>query len=150
MEAKSWIRQIQKTFKISGCSEGQKVPFSTYMFEGEASFWWEIVELLLSVNGEETILWDTFVVAFYKKYFLESVRHQKEAEFIDLEQGSMTVASYWAKFTELACFAPYMITNKPARVSKVQRGLKQGICIRLAYFLLIQYFDIINRALVIE
>lgn len=56
IEAETWIRQIQKTFKVSGYSEEQKVPFSTYMFEGEATFLWEMVERLLSANGEESIL----------------------------------------------------------------------------------------------
>lgn len=105
MEAESQIQQIQKTFKVSGYSEGHKVPFTMYIFEDKVSFQWEIVERLLIANREETILWNAFAEAFYKKYISETVRYQKEAKFIFLEQGSMFVAAYEASL---------MITNEPA------------------------------------
>jgi len=35
---------------------------------------------------------------FLEKYFPEDVRNKKEMEFLELRQGSMTVAEYAAKF----------------------------------------------------
>lgn len=120
------------------------------MFKGEATFWWEIVEWLLPANGEEPILWDAFVEAFYDKYFPESVRDQKEGEFLALDQGSMFVAAYKTKFIELARFAPHIVINEPTRARKFLWGLKLGICTWLVSFLLKQYFDVVNQALVVE
>ena len=36
------------------------------------------------------------------KYFLETARHAKAQEFLELKQGAMTVMDYVAIFTELA------------------------------------------------
>lgn len=94
------------------------------------------MEQLLLVNGEEPILWEAFQEAFYEKYFPESVRHQKKAEFFSLTQGSIFVAVYKAKFTELAHFAPHIIIDEPTLARKFLRGLRPRIRTRLIPFLL--------------
>lgn len=126
---------LKKTFKLSGCSEEQKVPFATFMLEGEATFWWERVERLLLVGGEEPVLWKVFLEVFYEKNFPVSVRHQKEAEFLELIHGNMFVAAYKAKFIELARFTPH-IADEPTRARNFLRGLSLEIRTRLMPFLL--------------
>lgn len=79
-----------------------------------------------------------------------TVWHQKEAEFLDLVQGNLSVTAYEAKFTELVRFSLDVIANESARARKFQRGLKFGIRSKLAPFLLSQYSDMVYRALVIE
>ena len=44
-------------------------------------------------------------------------------EFIELVQGSKTVAQYEAEFTALAKYAPDLISIKEKKASKFQRGL---------------------------
>lgn len=39
--------------------------------------------------------------AFHEKYFLRSVREHRETTFLALEQGSIIVAQYEARFTQL-------------------------------------------------
>ena len=77
------------------------------MLDKEADYWWCVTKRLLEDQG--AIVWRQFKEAFYKKYFLDSVRRQKVGEFSCLEQGGMTVAQYEAKFTELSYFAPQLI-----------------------------------------
>lgn len=120
------------------------------MIEDEATFWSEMVERLLSANGEEMILWGTFVEAFYEKYFYELVRDQKEVEFLALTQGSLYVAAYEARFTELSRFVPHITTDELIRAHKFLRDLRLGIRTWLVPFLLMQYADVVNRALVVE
>lgn len=79
MEAEAWIKQIHKIFKALKCSEKQKVPFATFMFKGEANYWWEMIERILENNEDKFIFWETFLEVFYEKYFSMSIRHQKEA-----------------------------------------------------------------------
>lgn len=125
------------------------MPFAMYMLEDETFFWWELVENLLLSNGEEPILWGAFWETFYDKYFPEPVHH-KEAEFLELTQGSMSVAAYETKFTELAHFAPHIIIDEPTRARKLLCGLRPWIRTRLTPFLLTQYSDVVNRVLVVE
>lgn len=42
----------------------------------------------------EPVTWKQFKERFYKKYFSTNLRHQKEKEFLGLEQGSISVEEY--------------------------------------------------------
>lgn len=83
-----------------------------------------MVERLLLANDEKLVLWEALSEAFYEKYFSESVRHQKETEFLEFTQESMSLAAYEAKFTELACFAPHIVIDETTRAHKFLRGLR--------------------------
>lgn len=79
-----------------------------------------------------------------------TVRHQKEIEFLSHIQENESVASYEAKFTELAYFAPHIVADEPTRTRKFLHGLRSGISSKLVPLLLTQYSDIVKRALVVE
>jgi len=44
IQAEGWIRQIEKILCVMECTESQKVTFATFMLQGEAKHWWEIVK----------------------------------------------------------------------------------------------------------
>ena len=86
------------------------------MLDKEADHWWLITKRLLEDQG--LIIWRQFREAFYKKYFLDSVRRQKVGEFVRLELRDLTVAQYEAKFTELSRFAPQLIDTEEEKALK--------------------------------
>nr|KYP69915.1 hypothetical protein KK1_009122 [Cajanus cajan] len=45
--------------------------------------------------------WECFKRVFLEKYFPESVRHAKVAEFMRLHQGGMSVSDYAMRFKHL-------------------------------------------------
>ncbi|XP_025640655.1 uncharacterized protein [Arachis hypogaea] len=57
--------------------------------------------------SDDPISWDAFQVKFYKKYFLNLVRTEKELELLQMKQGAMSVFEYTNKFEEL-CRFPYL------------------------------------------
>ena len=57
------------------------------------------------------------------KYFLDTARHAKAQEFLELRQGTMTVMEYVARFTELARFSDDYV----AKVRRFENGLKLPI-----------------------
>ena len=68
-----------------------------YMLEGEAELWWRSTKRLLEAR-ELHITWETFMEAFYDKYFPKNVKNQKEAEFLTLRQGDLSAAQFEAKY----------------------------------------------------
>lgn len=138
IEAEAWVKQIHKIFGVINCSEAQKVPFATFMLEGEADYWWDMTKRILkNDNGSgEFITWEMFLEAFYGKYFLVTVRFRNEAEFHRLIQGNEIVANYEAKFTELSRFFPHAVVDEPTRARKFLDGLKLSIKSKLAPFML--------------
>ncbi|XP_020208440.1 uncharacterized protein LOC109793389 [Cajanus cajan] len=73
------------------------------MLIGEAEHWWRGTHYMLTARGV-VVDWDCFRRMFLEKYFPESVRHAKEAKFMRLHQGRMTVSEYAMKFKHLARF----------------------------------------------
>lgn len=52
--------------------------------------------------GSSPLTWPQFFSMFLEKYMLRSLRDRLRERFSRLEQGSMTVAEYEARFHELA------------------------------------------------
>ena len=109
--AEEWLWEIEKIFRVIECQDHQRVLFATHMLTGEAGHWWENTRPRLEgvgeVGGGVAIPWDTFRQAFLEKYFPEDVKNRKEMEFLELKQGSMTVAEYAARFENLVRYSPH-------------------------------------------
>ena len=59
---------------------------------------------------------------FYDQYFTERFRDKQATNFNRLVQGSMGVAQYEAKFTELSRFAPHLVSTKALRLRSFAMG----------------------------
>ncbi|XP_028065874.1 uncharacterized protein LOC114268839 [Camellia sinensis] len=84
----------------------------------EARRWWMLIR---DMNRDLT--WDRFKGMFYEKYFPQCMRDRKVSEFEQLKQGTMSVAEYEAKFTELARYAPHMVDTDYKKARKFEGGL---------------------------
>ena len=106
--AKIQFMHIEKIFEAMACTDEQKVTYTTYMLIGESEHWWKGTKALLQAQ-EIPLNWEHFKAIFLEKYFLVSVKNQKETEFLQLKQGNMTIRQYVSKFKELAKFSSYMV-----------------------------------------
>jgi hypothetical protein len=114
--AQTWLKEIERVFRVMECTEDQKVRFGTHMLAEEADDWW--VSLLPDLEQDgDVVTWAIFKREFLNRYFLEDVRGKKEIEFLELKQGDMSVTEYAAKFVELAKLYPHY-TAENAEFSK--------------------------------
>ena len=123
--AQKWLKAIEKIFRTMGCSDAQKVRFGTHMLEGEAEVWWDNSRQRLETAGTG-ITWAVFRAEFLEKYFPEDIRSAKEIEFLELKQGSMTVAEYAVRFEELVQYCAHYNTEEAmtSRCLKFENGLR--------------------------
>ena len=84
------------------------------------------------------------------KYFLNTMRHAKAQEFLDLKQGTMTVMEYVARFTELARFVDDYVATDMANVRRFEDGLNLSIWSRIVGLLLQDMDSMVGIALTIE
>ncbi|KAA0037369.1 pol protein [Cucumis melo var. makuwa] len=111
------------------CPEDQKVQCAVFFLEDRGTAWWETAERMLGGNVSK-ITWEQFKENFYAKFFSANVKHAKLQEFLNLEQGDMTVEQYDVEFDMLSRFAPDVVRDEAARTEKFVRGLRldlQGI-----------------------
>ena len=148
LEAEAWVGKMEKIFEVLGSDNAQKVLFAAFMLEGDADQWWKTARTVLGA-GNQQVTWEKFVTVFYEKYFPESVRDQKEIEFLELEQIN-SVTEYEVKFTSLSRFAPHLIADEKKKARKFLRGLKPHIKDRISLLGLETYHEMVDRALKAE
>ncbi|XP_020206347.1 uncharacterized protein LOC109791461, partial [Cajanus cajan] len=72
-------------------STERRLAYAVYMLVGEAEHWWRGTHHMLTARGV-VVDWECFRRVFLEKYFPESVRHAKKAEFMRLHQGGLKFA----------------------------------------------------------
>ncbi|KAL0560351.1 hypothetical protein IC582_000752 [Cucumis melo] len=121
-----WLSSLETIFRYMKCPEDQKVQCAVFMLTDRGTAWWETTERMLGGDVSQ-ITWQQFKESFYAKFFSASLRDAKRQEFLNLEQGDMTVEQYDAEFDMLTHFAPEMIATEAARADKFVRGLRLDI-----------------------
>ena len=101
-----------------------RIRLVAFQLEGEAQVWWNWAKTFRDL---EAMTWAELQELFMGKYFLDTTRHAKAEEFLELKQGTMTVLEYVARFTERAFFADDYVATNMAKVRRFENGLKLSI-----------------------
>ena len=90
--------------------------------------------------------WGAFKEVFLEKYFPKDVRNKKEMEFLELKQGSMTVAEYSAKFEELVRYFPHYQgrEGESSKCVKFLNGLRPEVKQAINYQGVRQFPQLVN------
>ena len=115
---------MTKVFDGLGVAKDFKFGLATYLFDGEADHWWELVKRRRDINA---LTWGEFDQIFQDKYFSESVRDRMKADFLALRQGNTIVVEYERRFTELSHYSMEFIYTEANRAKRFEQGLRPAI-----------------------
>ncbi|XP_050897974.1 uncharacterized protein LOC127104872 [Lathyrus oleraceus] len=89
---------------------------------------------------------------FLGKYFPADVRNKKEIEFLELKQGTMSVAAYAAKFEELSRFCPHYnaVEAEHSKCLKFENGLRPEIKQFIGYQQIQWFSELVNKCRIYE
>ena len=87
------------------------------MLTDNAEIRWRSAERMIDTR-DGLATWDQFKERFYEKYFSANTRFNKQAEFLNLKQGAMTVEEYEEEFDKLSHFTPEMVAMQKTRVQR--------------------------------
>ncbi|XP_028123288.1 uncharacterized protein LOC114320320 [Camellia sinensis] len=145
MKAEAWVPKTEKLFEVFPCVEAHKVLLATFTLQEESRRWWMLIR-----DTNNAMTWAQFKEAFYEKYFPQCVQDHKVTEFEQLKQGTMSVAKYESKFTELARYAPHMVDTDYKKARKFEGGLNVEILDRINILKLLKYVDVLDQAIIAE
>lgn len=94
--------------------------------------------------------WNRFKEIIFETYFPERSKSQLEVQFLELKQGTMTVAEYAAKFNELSRFAPYQVSTDERKAKRFKQGLKPQLYSRVSLFQLKTFEAVMEKAVLVE
>lgn len=150
--AEVWIAQMEKIFKYVPCTEEEKVDFATFMLKDDAINWWNFTCLSLKnkVGENNTIGWESFKTMFLNRYFPQGIGPVRGKEFIDLKQGTLTVAEYAREFERLSRFAPCVVDTEVNKACLFVRGLNPELFRRVGYRNIGTYSEVLRQAQLAE
>ena len=99
-----WLDRVNKVYEVMGCTDEQRVLFSSFLMKDKAKDWWDAIER----RYPDDISWDQFQQEFTDIFFPRSHKDSKIEEFFKLEQKNMSVSEYEKKFLELVRLVPYI------------------------------------------
>ena len=65
-----WLDRVNKVYGVMGCTDEQRVFFSSFLMEDRAKDWWDSVER----RYPDGISWDQFQQEFTERFFPQSAR----------------------------------------------------------------------------
>ncbi|XP_041009455.1 uncharacterized protein LOC121253516 [Juglans microcarpa x Juglans regia] len=152
LDAESWIERMEQIFEVLYCTDDQKVKYATYHLTDMANKWWKSTRALVQLElGEAVpISWEHFKRIFLDHFFPRTLQESRARQFIDLTQGSMTVAQYATTFMELSRFASYLIPDEEKKAEKFERGLNRRIRERVPTLKIRNFTELVTRATIAE
>nr|GEW41195.1 hypothetical protein [Tanacetum cinerariifolium] len=123
--------------KRNGCTYRTFSAYNPPEFNGEGDAvttmkWIREMEsdMIIDVRGRRSIegmTWEEFKEIFINKFFPDGELQQLEHEFLNLEQGDMSMRGYTACFNEKARFAKHHVQTEERRIRRYIRGMNSGI-----------------------
>ena len=82
IEARAWLKEIEKAFALTRVGEDQKTEYASYFLKGEANFWWESKRAL---EREAIVSWERFTELFLEKNFPRYMQDHMEVKFLEFK-----------------------------------------------------------------
>ena len=165
LKANHWLAEIRKAFTILDITEDDiKIRLVTGQLVGEAGVWWDSIlearrdarRMARVTAGQpaepdvENMTWAEFEQIFEGQYFPDSCREKLRYDFETIEQGSMSVSEYAAKFQALSRFAPELVASEERKCRRFERGLKGPIRKFVVGHRINRYLDVVECARAVE
>jgi hypothetical protein len=99
MEAKDWLKGVEKKLVIAQCMDREKVLFAAHQLFGTAAIWWKTY--CNTHVDVDSITWNEFKDRFHNHFVPCDTMKLKKKEFTDLKQGGMTVNVYLNSFSNV-------------------------------------------------
>ncbi|XP_042024003.1 uncharacterized protein LOC121771256 [Salvia splendens] len=109
-EAEIWLKRTKRVFNQMGCIAEERFDYTVSLLQDNAYYWWETVPR--AMIHPPVLSWDDFLREFGDKYMPPVYHDEKQREFLSLKQGSMSVADYEVKFTQLSRYASALLPTK--------------------------------------
>ncbi|TYK15838.1 uncharacterized protein E5676_scaffold637G00090 [Cucumis melo var. makuwa] len=112
---------LERCFDVMNCSEERKVRLATFLLQKEAERWWK--SILARRSDARALDWQAFRGIFEDKYYPGTYCEAKRDEFLRLKQGSLLMAEYERKYTELSQYADVIVAFESDRCRRFERRL---------------------------
>ncbi|WMV14300.1 hypothetical protein MTR67_007685 [Solanum verrucosum] len=116
-DPQEFIDEVYKILAIKGVTLVEKAKFTACQLKRVAKIWFNQWKETRPIEADP-IEWERLKSAFLDRFFPLELREPKVLEFINLSQGNMSVREYALKLTQLSKYAPSIVADHRAKISK--------------------------------
>nr|XP_033515729.1 uncharacterized protein LOC117280152 [Nicotiana tomentosiformis] len=146
--AEQWLERMERVYEQLECTNAAKFKYVISLLLKNAYDWWVSVP---NAKAKPPVLtWDDFVKVFRAKYVLPVYCDAKKKVFLNLKQGSMSIAEYQQKFLRLSRYAGGIIDGERDKFRRFEKGLNDYIRKSVAILQLEDFSKLISVALTWE
>ncbi|VFR03191.1 unnamed protein product [Cuscuta campestris] len=142
-----WIEQTARVLEDLNVTMDNDPRLASQLLRKEAYEWWKRNDE--SAGTPKPWTWAHFEWAFKQEYIPKRFSEERRKEFVELEQGDMTLPEYRQKFTKLAKFAPTLVSTPADRIEEFRRKLRPDLRSRVSVLTTLDFaeaYNIIARA----
>ncbi|VFQ97175.1 unnamed protein product, partial [Cuscuta campestris] len=142
-----WIEQTARVLEDLNVPIGNYPRLASQLLRKEAYEWWKRSDE--SAGTPKPWTWTHFEWAFKQEYIPKRFSEEKRKEFVELQQGDMTLPEYRQKFTSLAKFAPILVSTPTDRIEEFRKKLRPDLRSRVSVLTTVDFaeaYDLIARA----
>ncbi|VFQ63003.1 unnamed protein product, partial [Cuscuta campestris] len=142
-----WIEQTARVLEDLNVPIGNYPRLASQLLRKEAYEWWKRTDE--SAGTPKPWTWTHFEWAFKQEYIPKCFSEEKRKEFVELQQGDMTLPEYRQKFTSLAKFAPTLVSTPTDRIEEFRKKLRPDLRSRVSVLTTVDFaeaYDLIARA----
>ncbi|VFQ59842.1 unnamed protein product [Cuscuta campestris] len=142
-----WIEQFARVLEDLNVPIGNYPRLASQLLRKEAYEWWKRTDE--SAGTPKPWTWTHFEWAFKQEYIPKRFSEEKLKEFVELQQGDMTLPEYRQKFTSLAKFAPTLVSTPTDRIEEFRKKLRPDLRSRVSVLTTVDFaeaYDLIARA----
>ncbi|XP_060209835.1 uncharacterized protein LOC132636820 [Lycium barbarum] len=122
-DAEQWLERIEIVFEQLECSDAAKFKYAVSLLQKDAYDWW---------------------------YVPPAYHDAKKKEFLNLEQGGMSIAEYQQKFLRLSRYVGGIINNEKDKCRRFEDGLNDSIRKSVAVLQHENFYKLVSAALTWE
>ncbi|GJU50413.1 putative reverse transcriptase domain-containing protein [Tanacetum coccineum] len=123
-----WIEKMENVQDMSGCSNDQKVKYTTGSFVGKALTWWNSQIRTLSREVVVSMSWNDFKFMMIQEFCPSHEMQKLESELWNHAMVGAGHAAYTDRFHELARLVPHLVTPESRMIERYVYGLAPQIC----------------------
>lgn len=144
----TWLERISGILDtLLVMEDALRVTLASYQLIDEAEQWWRS---MIRTHPVEHMTWTAFTELYLEEYYPEMTHELLKRNFLNLQQGEMTVAQYEARFTQLSRFAPDSCAKEAVRAKRFGRKLKRPIRTQVPVRQLFTMAEMVERATMVE
>ncbi|XP_071712681.1 uncharacterized protein [Rutidosis leptorrhynchoides] len=122
-----WVEKLESVFKISECTDNDRVKFASCTLSDGALTWWNSFAKSVGIDVAYNTPWKEFKKQMIDEYCPRNEIQRLETELWNLKLEGTDTTRYTNQFLELALMCPTMVTLEYKRIERYIWGLSEDI-----------------------